>query len=241
MWATVREDRPCLVAPGLALFELHDDAVVATPFRAGVELFVEDTYWRSVLPLFLQHRGAQVLHASAVVGPGGVVGICGRAGAGKSTVAYGLSLRGHRLWADDALVVSSVAPPRTAALAGEMRLLPDAREHIDVSSEGVPLEVAVGEERDLALLIVLAEGQRPRQLTSGEAFTAVVEHAYCYNLEETKRAMASGYLALLEGVPVMRLNRPAGFDEFEDFLDVVEGLMTAGPTRRGAESGDQPG
>jgi len=37
MWATVREDRPCLIAPGFAVYELHDDAVAATPFRPGVE------------------------------------------------------------------------------------------------------------------------------------------------------------------------------------------------------------
>jgi hypothetical protein len=81
------------------------------------------------------------------------------------------------------------------------------------------------------LVVVDLPGARPqpRTLTAGEAFAAVVEHAYCYDLEETKRAMTSDYLALLEHVPVVQLSRPAGFDGFEDFLDVVEGLMTAGP------------
>jgi hypothetical protein len=231
MWATVLEGRPCLVAPGCAQYELHDEAVIATPFRPGVGRVVEDTYWRSVLPLFLQHRGEQVLHASAVVGPGGVAGFCGRAGAGKSTLAFGLRLRGHRLWADDALVVSGVAPPRTAALAGEMRLLPDAREHYDVPPDGRLLEGEIGEERDLALLVVLdvpGAAPQPRPLKSGEAFAAVVEQAYCYHLEAAKRAMASDYLALLEHVPVVQLSRPAGLGGLEDFLDVVEGLMTTG-------------
>jgi len=231
MWATVRQDRPCLVAPGFAVYELRDDAVYATPFRSGTEQVVEDTYWRSVLPLFLQHRGAQVLHASAIFGPHGVVGICGRAGSGKSTLAYGLSRRGHRLWADDALVVSSVDPPRTVALAGEMRLLPDAREYLgDVPNE-ITLESEVGEERSLALLVVLdvpGAAPQPRTLTSGEAFAAIVEHAYCYNLEATKRAMTSEYLALLEHVLVVQLSRSEGFDGFEGLVDVVEGLMTAG-------------
>jgi hypothetical protein len=228
MWATARGNRPCLVAPGFAFYELRDDVVAATPFRTGFEGIIEDTYWRSVLPLFLQHRGLQVLHASAVAGPAGVVGFCGRAGAGKSTVAYGLSRRGNRLWADDGLVVSSVAPPRTAALAGEMRLLPDAREHLGKSTDGILLEAEVGEERDIALLIVLNAEPQPQTLSAGEGFAAVVEHAYCYNLEATKREMASAYLALLEHVPVVRLGRPAGFDGFEDFLDVVEGLMATG-------------
>ena len=67
---------------------------------------------------------------------------------------------------------------------------------------------------------------QPRVLTSGDAFAAVVEHAYCYNMEATKREMAAAYLALLEHVPVVQLSRPEGFDGFEDFLDVVGGLMT---------------
>ena len=75
MWSTARDGRPCLVSPGFALYELHDDAVFATPFQSDVGRVVEDTYWRSVLPLFLQHRGAQALHASAVMGTDGVVGI----------------------------------------------------------------------------------------------------------------------------------------------------------------------
>ena len=232
MWSTAREDRPCLVAPGFAVYELRDDAVVVTPFRPGVEGVVGDTYWRSVLPLFLQHLGAQALHASAVVGPHGVVGICGRAGAGKSTVAYGLSLRGHELWTDDALVVSSVSPPRTVALAGEIRLLPDARGHFGGVSDEISVESEVGEERALTLLVVLdvpLATPQPWPLTSGEAFTAVVEHAYCYNLEATKREMASDYLELLEHVPVVQLSRPAGFEEFNDFLEVLEGLMVEGP------------
>jgi len=68
---------------------------------------------------------------------------------------------------------------------------------------------------------------QPQPLTSGEAFASVAEHAYCYNLEATKREMAAAYLALLGNVPVMRLSRSVGFEGFEDFLDVAEGLMTA--------------
>jgi hypothetical protein len=218
----------------LALFELHENKVVATPFRFGVEPIVEDTFWRSVLPLFLQHRGVQVLHASAVVGPDGVVGFCGRAGAGKSTVAYGLSRRGYRLWSDDALVLSSVEPLRTRALAGAMRLMPDVRERFGLSQQEIVLEGEAGEERDFSLLVVLSAdpavpGGGPQVLNAGEAFAAVIEHAYCYDLEMTKRAMTADYLAFLEDVPVVQISRPDGFDGLEGLLDKVEGLMAGGP------------
>ena len=234
LWATVHDDRPSLVAPGCALYELRDDCVRATPFRERAEGLVEDVYWRSVLPLVLQSRGVQALHASAVVGPSGVVAICGRSGSGKSTTAFGLSRRGYRLWSDDAVVVSSVEPPRTAALAGVVRLLPDVREHFQVTSTGLPLGCEIGEEQNIAMIVVLrpnpaAPGTGPRPLASGEALTAVVEHAYCYNFETAKRDLASDYLRLLAGVPVVEIGRPRGLDGLESFLDVIEGLLTADP------------
>ena len=234
LWATVHDDRPSLVAPGCALYELRDDRVLATPFRERVEGLVEDVYWRSVLPLVLQSRGVQALHASAVVGPSGVVAICGRSGSGKSTTAFGLSRRGYRLWSDDALVVASVEPPRTVALAGVARLLADVREHFQVTSTGLPLEAEIGEERNIAMIAVLrsdsaAPGTGPRPLASGEALTAVVEHAYCYNFETAKRDLASDYLRLLASVPVVEIGRPRGLDGLEGFLDEIEGLLMANP------------
>ncbi len=66
---------------------------------------IEDTYRRGVLPLVLQLRGHEVLHASAVSTASGLLVLCGVSGTGKSTFAYGLSRRGYPLWADDAVVL----------------------------------------------------------------------------------------------------------------------------------------
>ncbi len=77
--------------------------------------------------------------------------------------------------------------------------------------------------------VASTSAQQPRPLTSGHALTAVLEHAYCYNFETAKRELASDYLRLLAGVPVVEIGRPRGFDGLESYLDVIERLMTADP------------
>lgn len=235
MWSTLRQGRPSLVAPGLASYELCEDAVVAQPFRPGVERLVEDTYWRSVLPLFVQHRGAQALHASAVVGPAGVVGICGRAGAGKSTLACGLSQRGHRLWADDALVVTAGDPPRTTALRGEIRLLPDVRHYLGLTSVKIDVTAELGEVAEIAALVVLDAGSGGGRLTPasrplgpGDAFAALMEHSYVYEFESGKRSLTDFFLELVAAIPVHEIVRPAGLDRLSETLDLAEELIACG-------------
>jgi hypothetical protein len=235
MWSTTRLGRPCLVAPGLALYELFDDAVTAIPFQPDIERLVEDTYWRSVLPLFLQHGGAQALHASAIVGPKGVVAICGLAGAGKSTLAYGLSRRGYRLWADDAVVVTAVDPPGTVSLQGKLKLLADIRRHFDLPAEGIAIDAEAGEEAPLSQIFVLRAEERDTTfepsvevLEASAAFTALVENAYVYGFEGGKRTMSEFFLELAASVPVREFIRPKGIDRLDQTVDSLEDLITSG-------------
>lgn len=58
-----------------------------------------------VLPRVLALRGRHVLHASAVLGPRGVIGFVGATGWGKSTLAVALARAGLPLLGDDALIV----------------------------------------------------------------------------------------------------------------------------------------
>lgn len=60
-----------------------------------------------VLPLVALARGYEALHAGAVETVAGVVAIVGPSGAGKSTLVRELLRRGHRLFADDVLVIGS--------------------------------------------------------------------------------------------------------------------------------------
>src|SRR5439155_16052773 len=121
------------------------------------------------------------LHASGVLGPGGVVAFCGESGTGKSTLAYGLGTRGYLPWADDAVAFEITdADVHTVRLPFRVRLRPDAAAVLDgsVSEPGerksAPLAAAVMLRRD---------GDRPisvRRLDGREAFPAALEDGYCY-------------------------------------------------------------
>lgn len=63
-----------------------------------------------VLPNVSLARGREVLHASAVETPLGVVALAAPSGAGKSTLAIELVRRGWPLFADDALVLDATGP-----------------------------------------------------------------------------------------------------------------------------------
>jgi hypothetical protein len=58
-----------------------------------------------VLPLVLNLRGRQALHATAVLTPHGVCAFAGPAGAGKSTLAASFLLAGYPVLSDDCLVL----------------------------------------------------------------------------------------------------------------------------------------
>lgn len=71
-----------------------------TPPETVRHLFLDQ-----VLPLVLNLRGRESLHASAVCVPGGACGLLGESGSGKSTLAAAFGARGHRVVSDDCLPV----------------------------------------------------------------------------------------------------------------------------------------
>jgi hypothetical protein len=60
-----------------------------------------------VLPLVAISRGCEALHAGAVETEAGVVAVAATSGTGKSTLTAELVGRGHRLFADDVLVLAA--------------------------------------------------------------------------------------------------------------------------------------
>ncbi|HLF57368.1 MAG TPA: hypothetical protein VI942_11035, partial [Thermoanaerobaculia bacterium] len=94
-------DVPCV---GRFRFTTATPEVVAHAEPSVRDALVHEHYFRANLPLALQVRGFEVLHASAVETAAGVVAFAAPKESGKSTLAFALSQRGHRLWADDAVV-----------------------------------------------------------------------------------------------------------------------------------------
>src|SRR5882672_7998253 len=117
--------------PGLASFRFtrDGDEVAAAITDGAEEELVLDAFRRRVLPMALQVRGREILHASAISSPAGVTALCGASQTGKSTIAFGLNRRGYPLWGDDALAFEiSNGEARAVSLPFEIRLRPAAAE-----------------------------------------------------------------------------------------------------------------
>src|SRR5687767_2521439 len=124
-------DAHWLHLPGVASFHFFNDRSEVTAFALNsVRLeSVIDAYHRTVLPMALQVRGREVLHASAIRAPHGVLALCGISETGKSTIAFGLSRRGYDLWADDAVALEIAASGVTSiSLPFQIWLRPTAAE-----------------------------------------------------------------------------------------------------------------
>src|ERR1700733_2370586 len=91
-----------------ALFRLDSEATrLACAPRDFASISWRRILCSRVLPLVALAHGREALHAAAVETPAGVVAIVGPSGAGKSTLAAELVMRGHRVFTDDVLVLSS--------------------------------------------------------------------------------------------------------------------------------------
>jgi hypothetical protein len=228
--------------PGLASFRFSSlgDEIAAAVGSAVKEELVVDAYHRNVLPMALQVRGREVLHASAVRSPAGVVALCGISETGKSTIAFGLNRRGYPLWADDVVVFEmSDSGGLAISLPFNMRLRPSAAAlfEVDAASEPntiVDNEVPPGAETS-PLVAVCAlrrtNGASPpvavRRLSLVDAFAGFLEHACCFipQHEERKRRMIHNYLDLAAGTPVFEICFQPGLANLPLILDAIEQVV----------------
>jgi hypothetical protein len=242
-----RDDDGSVVAYGYRadrryLLELLGVATyVFTPGSAEVEAFPEngisesrvaDGFERAALPLVLQLEGYEVLHASGVLTAAGVVAFCATAGTGKSTLAYGMSTRGHALWADDAVPFAVRGEAiSTFRLPFSLRLLPESVEHFGGPPSGDRPEGHV--EAQLAAVCVVRRGRKDApaaeivQLSPREAFVAVLPHAYAFTAEdaERNRRMVEAYGALANKVPVFSVAVRRGFEHLDEVLHELDSAV----------------
>jgi hypothetical protein len=238
-----------LSIPGVALYELGAGSAVVRALAddESDRHRVIDQFYRTVLPLALQARGYEALHASAVRGPAGVIALCATKESGKSTLAYALGERGYSVWADDAVVFRAGAEgvaalevpfdlrlrPESAAHFGQSRHVPGTRARRD-GREPITLAPA-----PLAALFVLERSRDPagpnvaprsRRLTGGAAFTALLTHAYSFGIDEPERRqrMVEQYLALAARVPVHELRYGTGLEQLPAILDELERALAGG-------------
>jgi hypothetical protein len=213
-----------VIGVGSFVFSEPSQPIVAYPDETAGDDLVEDAYRRTVLPLALQALGSEVLHASAVSAPNGVLALCAVSGTGKSTLASALSRAGFSLWADDAVQftsnqdhVGAIPLPFALRLKGEsVGLFGDVEPPVQTDFSPVPL----------AAIYVLGRGNEIEltAIESVDAFPAVLTHAYCFDLDDAvrKRIMMDSYLKLVSRVPVFRLVIPEGLQHIGKVVAAIQ-------------------
>lgn len=231
--------------PHLASYRFSgtSDVVTAFPDPAARADLIIDRFYRFVLPMALQSVRAkwEVLHASGVRMPQGVVAFCAFSKTGKSTIAYGLSQRGYPVWADDNVVLdASDQCVRAVPLPTfNIRLRAGSAVFfgIDPTGERTTLEIDSSHlietsPAPLAALFVLkrdldasnSEIVSIRRLLSSHAFTAVLDHALCFTLHDTnrKRQMMQHYLDVVSQIPIFEVRFQEGLEKLPIILNRIE-------------------
>lgn len=235
--------------PHLATYRFSPDQphVIAHPEPQAPPEAVWDTFRRSVLPIAMQARGWEAMHASAVLCARGVVAFCAVSGTGKSSVAYGLVRRGFPQWADDAVVVAAAPPPSSIPLPFEVRLRDSARALFDG-----PLPVprrfvrnGPGDQHhrraaEIASICVLSRGAgvlapRITEVEPAAAFRALLTHAHELSPGNAKRraALLEAYLTIVATVPVYTVEFDPDRNDIKTLLDVIVDGLALEPPRTG--------
>jgi hypothetical protein len=230
--------------PGLGHFKFcrGDQQVIGIPEKDADPAAITDTFQRHVIPIVLQVRGFEALHASAISSSTGTAAFCGVSGVGKSTLAYALSRRGYRHWADDAVVFTIEG---TSALAVPLpftsRLRTSAMIHFGTRPErratSFPTSADDPSPVPLTSICILERWEsasapspiRLERLCASTALAALLEHAYCFTLEDQKRKQETlrNYLELVADVPIYRLTFVPDLNNLPRVQDEVERLFHA--------------
>jgi hypothetical protein len=221
-------------------FGCDHDTVTAVPLAVVETEEIVDRFTRTVWPTVLQLRGKEVLHASAVQTSQGVVAFCALSETGKSTLAYGLSRRGYRLWADDAVVLDMAAHEvKVLSLPFKARLRPASAVYFGHSRKeayaGYRWEGAQRQEGQAQALSAIClldrsdEGAsepvvKIHKLSSAAAFPRLLSHANFFSLRDPcqKQRTVRHYLELSRYVPTFDVSFKSGLDKLPSVLDGIE-------------------
>jgi hypothetical protein len=222
----------CIDVPDVAVFRARRDATVVTaaPYAGADPGAVLDSFFDTALPFAVQAtRDVEVVHGSGViVAPGGMVAaFCGRTEVGKSTVAYGLALRGHGLWADDAVAFKAAdGLLRTFALPFSPKLREASAAHFGAAGDGEELPSFEGRSAPLGWVFLL----EPVDADAAEALAALLPNAFRFRPAATERRRQTlvTYLELVASVPVWKVRYPHDIDRLPELLDLLEERMVLG-------------
>ena len=213
---------------------------VYAPPKTGHDL-INELYIENTLPFILSLRGFEVIHASAILAPGGVIAFSAFSGTGKSTTAYALQSRGYSVWADDAVIFRPdqgkfICEP----IPFNLRLYPEmvtaVKNHPAAQIKTTNRSPHQHPEPKPLAAICLLERQRPEQLHESAsitklpiqaAFTQVLPQAYNFeqnNLIRSRKMMLT-YLDLVSTIPIYKLSYPNGIKALQQLFDDLEATI----------------
>lgn len=199
------------------------------------------------LGVICHQRGVIPLHACAIRAGDSGLAITGHSGAGKSTMATALVQRGHRLLADDVLVMdpqTGMAHPCFPAV----KLWDRSRSALVVNQDGqqpvarkagkwhVPMLGAFDPQpRALAAIVHLGVNPAARQpvltrystVQAVAVLDAMTYRPYLAAALHGRQHVLSAAARLATQVPVWQLVRTQDFADLAGMLDMLEGLVAA--------------
>lgn len=250
--------------PGLADFIVSADGreIVCEAMPGIPPVTTRHLLLDQVVPLVLNLRGHEALHATAILTPRGVCAFIGPTGAGKSTLAASFLYSGYPVLSDDCLVLEADedAILATPAYPG-LRLWDDALIALcmnvphsrPVAHYSLKRRVGVGgngtfplERESLACIYAMAKSPEPvgegrldratiEDLSLREQFMTVV--ASLFRLDITDRSMLKRQfefaVKIISRVPVRRLRLPADFSSLPAVREAILADVSAGAGERG--------
>ena len=231
--------------PDLADFEVSVDGrcVTCSPAPDVPEATTEHLYVNQVLPLALSKLGKLVFHGSAVEIGADSIAFVAKSGRGKSTLAAGFAVTGHRFLADDALVLEPVdggyrALPSHPSLRlwqdSHERLLRDEPERAPALAYTSKARVLAGtslthcdEPRPLRTAYFLGDGSATeitfRRLTEVETLLAWARHSFLLDVEDRTLISAhfDGIATLANHLVCYDLDYPRRYDDLDRLLKAV--------------------
>lgn len=208
-----------------------------------------------VLPLIVNLRGREALHATAIATRKGICAFTGSAGSGKSTLAASFVLSGYPLVCDDCLAVTE--RKKIVGLPGYpgLRLWDDSIRGVGATSRNLkPVAHYTGKSRwstysrptefyskarRLARVYLLkrTSSSRPstcvaiRELSPAEALIGLVKAAYRFDITDTAMLKRQfHFLArVAEQVPIKQLVMPDDFSALAEVRQAVLRDLSEGP------------
>lgn len=201
-----------------------------------------------VMGFVLRQKGRVALHASAVAMHERAVVLCGEAGAGKSTIAAALAMRGWPVLCEDVCALAEVED-ETHVLPGYPRvcLWPDSVNMLFSTPDALPLIVGGWEKRYLPLdgvqasfaadglplsVVCLLAGGRSDEpqapylepVSQSEAVLQLVRNTYMnWLLDRDQRAAEFDVLArLVSEVPCFRVTTSSNRTRLSDLTNLLE-------------------